>query len=978
MNYTFVLAAASWRDTSSSGSLHPAAYRRTSRMSMGHATVRVHGGRLRDAPRSPSGLRCVRTSGPWTLHCLEANLTRNAANTVYFLSERMPTGCAAQLRCAPLRLYQLYVIPPFVNRDGFDALRLGTTRLPELYLCELSTVPVPSATERFPRKRGGKLFIRAPNSTTDLPTTSAMNTRNKSYQPPQLRPTGVQTWPRGRRGTPAAPALPAILEGDSPLTELSSPSPRVRYADLLSSHKPGSPAGKTAATANSNAADSPKVKSESATSVALADGTTAPAPTGNNHANPPDHVAEGPLALVDGAASLAAALAEFEHRDPLPPAKLPRTSTKRGTFRAQSLPPSSTPSPGAHRTRTDAQVRDAAPSSASSVASRRPKTTAGTTPDAQTASGQGSTVMSLDPGARSSTCARAPIPPPTARLPASAMEMSSPAAEVTTIDPSVFEMRGSPTSLSDTSDGPAAVPSSLLNFGDVFPSASPPPEGALWGALHLLLSPTPEGMRRLVDPPFPQQNASPPEIPSDADSASRPPHTPPGLQTPPPPPPPSPASVPPATAAPDPPARATSVASSVLSYLDLATGDAHGNAAPATSAEPAPANQQPPHPPPLTSRVQLTGIAAQLEAAARARPSATAPKPANVFVCTPRPAAGFGRIHRLTAGSPFDKQRLDQVCDWDKSSLLKLLLQVVGYGALARRNARRVPIPTAALNLVRGFLGHDGPRLSPPNLDGFLDSRQAAPHSFLLWNLSKDDKARLRFQEVISTEDLTIILIDFSLLTPFLLGMITGLDSHNVDEVYLSVRPTLEGLLPAILDIAAVDNEEAANAPRGAMITQILDSLEIRLLEKKGAGGRDEPEFYVYAHLPIHSIEHFESAREILMAADWRHSFFGNGTFMKPRDHWCTLCHGVDHPRGLCPLPATPGWLGPPNSGRFHTVDDDEDDAELREYDRELREQRRERERLAAPPLAAPVGGGRKRQSDNAGRSDRRKAPRHY
>jgi hypothetical protein len=37
----------------------------------------------------------------------------------------------------------------------------------------------------------------------------------------------------------------------------------------------------------------------------------------------------------------------------------------------------------------------------------------------------------------------------------------------------------------------------------------------------------------------------------------------------------------------------------------------------------------------------------------------------------------------------------------------------------------------------------------------------------------------------------------------------------------------------------------------------------------------------------------------------------GDGTVqMSP--YRCGLCHGVDHPRGLCPFPNVKGWKGPP------------------------------------------------------------------
>ncbi|KAF7797138.1 hypothetical protein EIP86_008330 [Pleurotus ostreatoroseus] len=742
------------------------------------------------------------------------------------------------------------------------------------------------------------------------------------------------------------------------------------------SPKPTEPAA--AATPKSSGCDSPEIKRKPEVMTNLADGDSGACIDPSLLTGVADASSAQVPQLEDGAACLAAALGAFEGRDPLPPQKTPRTSPKHARVRAHSLPAARTPLAAPKGVRFRVAERTATPAVLNPSTKQR-------RPDTPFPVGFASPAVDSDSLSRSPTCNDDPAsrtehasPSPVAATPSELLKTAgtSHAGDTLRLAAPAAE-RILPTTTASAS-GQAPRPSTQLQSDDPFASDSPPPEGVFWDALSLLLSPTLDGLSRLAETPSPQQGASPPDVPSDAESASPPASENLNQRAPPP----SPATDPDAGDA----NAHTRATSSVLSYVEpvddspreaspVSSSKAAQNQAPPADRLPTPAVR--PNPAPSTTPWALnTGIAAQLEAAAFARPSAAGPQRRSTFTFTPRPEGGFRRIHHLAAASRVDKQRRDQIHDWDKSGAIQLLLQIVGYGALARRNSRRVPIPTAALNIVCAFLGHEGPCLSPPNLEGFLDSRMAAPHSFLLWNLTADDKEKLRTQGVISTADLSVILHDFSWITPLLLGMIVGLILHDPDAVYSRAHAILEDLLPDILDIAVRDNEVAANTARGVLSSQVLDSLEVRMLEKKGAQGRDEPEFYIYAQLPIRAHENFESARAIIAAADWRLSFVGNGTFKTPRDHWCTLCHGADHPRGLCPLPATPGWLGPPRSGRYHDVDDDQDDEDLREYDRELREQRRERERQAALLAPAPTDGARKRPADNQGRSDRRKAQR--
>ncbi|KAF7789087.1 hypothetical protein EIP86_000020 [Pleurotus ostreatoroseus] len=225
-----------------------------------------------------------------------------------------------------------------------------------------------------------------------------------------------------------------------------------------------------------------------------------------------------------------------------------------------------------------------------------------------------------------------------------------------------------------------------------------------------------------------------------------------------------------------------------------------------------------------------------------------------------------------------------------------------------------------------------------------------------------------------------VLVNDYALANPTYLGVITGLDITDARAVYNMVRDCLEPLLSPILDIAAEEDEDIArDTDRTVFKKKILDSLQVSFLDIKIPGGTATPEFNVYARLPIEKHKGFLRARSILTSAVWRGAFLGRAGFREPYAHWCLLCHGADHPRGLCPLPTTPGWLGPTTNGR-RNEDGDAPGPLTRDDDRRPEPRRDGPSRLDRNAQAGPSyqDGSRKRRTDHPGRADRSKAPRRF
>jgi hypothetical protein len=116
-------------------------------------------------------------------------------------------------------------------------------------------------------------------------------------------------------------------------------------------------------------------------------------------------------------------------------------------------------------------------------------------------------------------------------------------------------------------------------------------------------------------------------------------------------------------------------------------------------------------------------------------------------------------------------------------------------------------------------------------------------------------------------------------------------------------------------------NELASEAPSDEeqqewtdQMMDFLDSATIHPLNIKGQGGRISLHFNVYAKGDIiEDDDTWQQLRTYLRNRVYRTTLIGTGRAIA-NNFICGLCHGHDHPRGLCPFPQIVGWNG---GGRF-------------------------------------------------------------
>jgi hypothetical protein len=147
---------------------------------------------------------------------------------------------------------------------------------------------------------------------------------------------------------------------------------------------------------------------------------------------------------------------------------------------------------------------------------------------------------------------------------------------------------------------------------------------------------------------------------------------------------------------------------------------------------------------------------------------------------------------------------------------------------------------------------------------------------------------------------------------PDYLFSISGLTTKDEDEVKDAVCRTWnnqnsENFLASVRQTLP----EALHPRVETTLQNIADSLKVKMLDTKDPGDASAPTFNIYIQanlIPDDGLwcllrNHYTSQKYAL-------------PFQQPGStsatlFYCTICHSVDHPRGLCRFPAIEGWNGP-------------------------------------------------------------------
>jgi len=186
------------------------------------------------------------------------------------------------------------------------------------------------------------------------------------------------------------------------------------------------------------------------------------------------------------------------------------------------------------------------------------------------------------------------------------------------------------------------------------------------------------------------------------------------------------------------------------------------------------------------------------------------------------------------------------------------------------------------------------------------------PATFLIHSLSQVHYQILMQQTIWALPNITFRVTPPEMSCPSFLFAIKGLHTSNKKQVETCIQDTWNDEMTTQFiqnGVALVEENERTNVLHS--IQMFKESMWVEMLETKGQGGIQKPTFNIHANSNlINNSNTWLNIRTHLAGRSYHSSKFGHGQNIITPNH-CDLCHGVDHPRGMCPFPDIDRWKGP-------------------------------------------------------------------
>lgn len=268
------------------------------------------------------------------------------------------------------------------------------------------------------------------------------------------------------------------------------------------------------------------------------------------------------------------------------------------------------------------------------------------------------------------------------------------------------------------------------------------------------------------------------------------------------------------------------------------------------------------------------------------------------------------KVHVASPTATLDLIDIDLVIEWENYDLGKLIAIPFGNEAENRNNHPSIAkrLLTAATEITQADdLGISTPI---PNEEAILHG--TTPISFLIYKLTYENITTLLQRSVWSSPAITFRVIHLHPPCPeflFTLKDFTMRDDTTILNIVKSTWQSVETqkLINDIIDSFIEDNHSELRNN----INAFLISAHIKRLNYRAKGNIEVPRFNVYADSQfILDDDVWFHLRNTLANLTYKSPMQGQGTTVIPLST-CTICHGVDHPTGMCDFPNIEGWNGP-------------------------------------------------------------------
>ena len=192
-------------------------------------------------------------------------------------------------------------------------------------------------------------------------------------------------------------------------------------------------------------------------------------------------------------------------------------------------------------------------------------------------------------------------------------------------------------------------------------------------------------------------------------------------------------------------------------------------------------------------------------------------------------------------------------------------------------------------------------------------SKSKTPTSFLIYNITQEQAAFLLERKVWSSRAITFRVAPFEFTCPSFLFAIKELSTLQPKDVYPIVKSVWESEATRVF-VETLINDTPDDEKEKTIhdIRLLLSSMSLERLDIKEVGNNLCLRFNVYTDCNNFTKDKiWERLRTFLREAVYISPMEALPASTVKIPFICTCCHGVDHPRGLCPFPSLPGWNGP-------------------------------------------------------------------
>ena len=268
------------------------------------------------------------------------------------------------------------------------------------------------------------------------------------------------------------------------------------------------------------------------------------------------------------------------------------------------------------------------------------------------------------------------------------------------------------------------------------------------------------------------------------------------------------------------------------------------------------------------------------------------------------------QIHDAHPSSVYDLIAPETYKEWENLAESKLL--AIPFENEKRTKDSNEKIGKKIFSAVREITNSTTLGVAAPLPNKESLSNDQVPNTFLIYNLSEVHRQILIQQTVWSSTNITFRVTTPSMKLPTFMFAIKDLRTMDPNLVRNMIKDvwndetTSDFILNGVLAIEESARNQAIHA-----IHAFLDSVWVSRLETCLSGGVADPTYNVHMDGSIiNDVKMWSRIRTHLVQRNYHNNSLGQGRVLIAPYH-CNLCHGVDHPRGLCPFPAVRGWQGP-------------------------------------------------------------------